>query len=153
MSRWKKIVLFLLLVFIGIQFIRPARNISGQAVPADITKLYSVPAHVQAILKTSCYDCHSNNTQYPWYANVQPAGWLLAKHVKDGKAALNFNEFGNYTQRRQLNKLRSIASQVKDGEMPLQSYTWIHQDAKLSAAGKTLIIDWVTRTRDSLEAN
>lgn len=120
--------------------------------PAAMAKHIPVPANMQEILNTSCYDCHSNNTRYPWYATIQPAGWLLAKHVKDGKAELNFDAFGNYSKRRQLSKLKSVASQINDGEMPLPSYTWIHKDAKLSTADKGLITDWVANVTDSIRA-
>jgi hypothetical protein len=111
-----------------------------------------VPGSVEGILKTSCYDCHSNKTCYPWYANIQPMGWVLANHIKDGKDDLNFNEFGTYTKRRQLSKLKAIGSSVKEGTMPLPSYTLLHQDAILSKEEKTLVTDWATKTRDSLEA-
>jgi hypothetical protein len=94
MSRIKKILLAALIVFIAIQFIRPARNECGQPSPTDISKIDSVPGNVQTILKTYCYDCHSNHTNYPWYSNIQPAGWWLASHIKEGKAELNFSEFG-----------------------------------------------------------
>ena len=151
MSILKKILLVLLLVFIAMQFIRPARNI-GQVGQADIANRLMVPGSVEGILKTSCYDCHSNNTRYPWYANIQPMGWMLANHIKDGKDDLNFNEFGTYTKRRQLSKLKAIGSSVKEGTMPLPSYTLLHQDAILSKEEKTLVTDWATKTRDSLEA-
>jgi hypothetical protein len=151
MSILKKILLVLLLVFIAMQFIRPARNI-GQVGQADIANRLMVPGSVEGILKTSCYDCHSNKTCYPWYANIQPMGWVLANHIKDGKDDLNFNEFGTYTKRRQLSKLKAIGSSVKEGTMPLPSYTLLHQDAILSKEEKTLVTDWATKTRDSLEA-
>lgn len=151
MSILKKILLVLLLVFIAMQFIRPARNI-GQVGQADIANRLMVPGSVEGILKTSCYDCHSNKTCYPWYANIQPMGWVLANHIKDGKDDLNFNEFGTYTKRRQISKLKAIGSSVKEGTMPLPSYTLLHQDAILSKEEKTLVTDWATKTRDSLEA-
>ena len=151
MSILKKILLVLLLVFIAMQFIRPARNIA-QIGQADIANRLMVPGSVEGILKTSCYDCHSNKTCYPWYANIQPMGWVLANHIKDGKDDLNFNEFGTYTKRRQLSKLKAIGSSVKEGTMPLPSYTLLHQDAILSKEEKTLVTDWATKTRDSLEA-
>lgn len=152
MSRTKKILLAILVVFIAVQLIRPAKNTSNAVQQADILTHFNVPDSVAGILKTSCYDCHSNNTNYPWYANIQPAGWLLAKHIKDGKEELNFNEFASYSQRRQLSKLKSIQNSIKDGSMPLSSYTIIHADAKLSEESKTLLIDWLTKTTDSLSA-
>lgn len=153
MSSTKKILLAILIVLIVIQFIQPARNTSGQVLQTDIVKVSNVPQSVQTVLKTACYDCHSNNTRYPWYANVQPMGWLLARHVKEGKAELNFSEFGSYSPRRQANKLRAIENSIKDGTMPLSSYLLLHKDARLTETDKTEIIDWVRRTRDSLTQN
>lgn len=150
MSRIKKILLAALIVFIAIQFVRPARNESRQALPTDISKIDSVPENVQTILKTSCYDCHSNNTNYPWYSNIQPAGWWLASHIKDGKEELNFSEFGQYSIRRQRSKLNSIAKTVEDGTMPFPAYTFIHREAALTKGEKAMIVNWANKTKDSL---
>ncbi|OYZ55344.1 MAG: cytochrome C [Sphingobacteriia bacterium 24-36-13] len=150
MSRIKIGLLVLSVIIIAIQFVQPARNQNRQVLDADITRLYMVPENVEAVLKTSCYDCHSNNTNYPWYVNVQPGGWWLASHIKKGKAELNFDEFGNYSKRRRQSKLKSIASSIEDGTMPLPSYTLIHKNAKLSKEDKTLLLNWVKKTRDSL---
>jgi hypothetical protein len=147
----KKIIVGAVVVFILIQFIRPERNTSSQLLPSDISRVLSLPDSVKSLLKAACYDCHSNNTRYPWYANIQPMGWLLADHIKDGKAELNFDEFGSYSKRRQLSKLKAIAGSVKDGSMPLESYTWMHKEAKLSAHHKASISSWAIQTRDSLE--
>ena len=149
----KKTGLAVLIVLTGIQFIQPVRNENGQALPTDISKTISIPSNVRLVLQTACYDCHSNKTNYPWYANIQPMGRLLANHIEDGKAELNFNEFGSYSQRRQLSKLKSIASQVKDDEMPLASYTMLHKNARLTKEQKALIIDWALQAKDSLEQN
>ena len=150
MSRVKKILLVILVVIITIQFIQPARNKSGQALPTDISKVYNIPAQVQSVLKNACYDCHSNNTNYPWYATIQPVGWMLARHIKNGKAELNFSEFGDYSIRKQRSKLNSIAKTIEDGTMPLSSYTLIHNNARLTKVEKALIIDWANKTKDSL---
>ena len=150
MSKAKKILLAILLVFIALQFIRPARNSTNAVQTADMITNFTVPANVAGILKTSCYDCHSNNTRYPWYANVQPMGWLLADHIKDGKEELNFNEFTTYSKRRQLSKLKSVQNSIKDGSMPLSSYTLMHGDAKLSEDRKALLIQWTAKVIDSL---
>jgi hypothetical protein len=146
----KKILLVLLIVFIAIQFIQPARNKNGQVLPTDISKTVSVPENVQTILQNACYDCHSNNTNYPWYNYMQPTAWILANHIKHGKKDLNFSDFGSYSNRRQQSKLKSIASQIKDEEMPLYSYTIIHKNARLSKEEKTLIINWAQNAMDSL---
>ena len=153
MSRIKKILLALLLVLIVIQLIQPAHNTSSQALPTDIAKIDNVPDSVQAILNIACYDCHSDNTHYPWYFNIQPMAWLMANHIKNGKEDLNFSEFGSYTPRRQRSKLKSIADEVNEGDMPLWSYMLMHKGANLSKEEKEAIIDWAIKTKDSLTIN
>lgn len=150
MSLIKKIFLSVLVVFAVIQLIRPGRNKSSSVSATDISKLVSIPDTVQALLKNACYDCHSNNTDYPWYVNVQPMGWLMAKHIRQGKEELNFGEFGNYTSRKQLSKLTGIANSIKDDIMPLSSYKWMHKNARLTKEQKTIIINWVQNLKDSL---
>ena len=151
MSRPKKILLGLLLVFFAIQFIQPAHNKSEQVLPTDFTGVFVVPHNVQSIFKNACYDCHSNNTDYPWYANIQPIAFVMARHINNGKAQLNFSSFGSNSQRKQISKLKEIVNQVKDDEMPLTSYKLMHSRARLSAADKKLIVTWLTVTADSLQ--
>jgi len=149
---FKRIFQILLLTFILIQFFRPEKNKAEGISNNDISKIYPVPENVQAILKTSCYDCHSNNTVYPWYAQIQPAAWWLADHIKEGKKELNFSEFAGYRIRRQYKKLEEINELVKEGEMPLDSYLWIHNDAKLDEKQKLTLANWVTAIRDTMKA-
>ncbi|UJH91889.1 heme-binding domain-containing protein [Antarcticibacterium sp. 1MA-6-2] len=139
----KIIGLILLVVFVGIQFIPTNRNTSDYIPQSDFTEVFEVPENINTILQTSCYDCHSNNTNYPWYNKIQPLTWYLNDHIEKGKEELNFSEFGEYSSRRQSSKLRSISSQVEDGEMPLSSYTLVHWDAKLSAKEKEVFIAWM----------
>ena len=148
----KRFFQLLILALIVIQFFRPAKNKSEGISKNDISTLYPVPTDVQDILKTSCNDCHSNNTVYPWYAEVQPVAWWLNEHIEDGKKDLNFSEFASYRPRRQYKKLEEINELVKENEMPLNSYLWIHKDAKLSDQQKLTLANWVEATRDSLEA-
>ncbi len=153
MKRSKKIASVLLIVLVIIQFFQPRRNRSDIISQADIASTLNVPVIVHNILNNACYDCHSNNTNYPWYSNVQPFGWLLSKHIRNAKAELNFNEFGTYTKRRQISKLDGIANSIEDGSMPLSSYKLLHKKARLSKEDKALIIDWVERIKDSLRMN
>ena len=152
MKLYKKILIGLASVLIVIQFIQPAHNKSDELLPADLTKVVNVPPNVLAVLKNSCYDCHSNNSRYPWYVYIQPVGWFMANHIKDGKANLNFSLFDNYSKRKQANKLRAVAESIKDGSMPISSYTIMHTDAKLSDQNKKLIMDWALKTKDSMGA-
>lgn len=149
----KRVFQILLVVFIIIQFFRPQKNQAEGISPNDITKLYAVPQDVQLILKTSCYDCHSNNTIYPWYSNVQPFAWWLKKHIDDGKKHLNFSEFASYPIRRQYKKMEETNEEVKEGKMPLNSYLWVHKDAILNDQQKLAIANWVTAVRDTIKAN
>ena len=149
----KRIFQILLLAFVVIQFFRPAKNKSEGISNNDISKTYTVPADVESILKTSCYDCHSNNTVYPWYAQIQPAAWWLADHIKEGKKELNFSEFASYRIGRQYRKLEEINKEVKEDEMPLESYLWIHKNSKLSEQQKLTLANWVTAIRDTIKAN
>lgn len=146
----KIILLVGLLAFVGIQFIPADRNQSDIVPATDLMGVYNVPEKVEVIFKTSCYDCHSNNTAYPWYNKIQPVSWVMQGHIKDGKAELNFNEFGSYSERRQKSKFKSILSQVKEDEMPLASYTWIHRDAKLSENDKKAIEIWINKMLEDL---
>ena len=140
----KKIFLISLILFLLIQFYQPARNSdNGQVLPIHFTKMYDVPLNVQHILETSCYDCHSNNTYYPWYSYLQPSRFLMEYHIKTGKENLNFSEWGNYSKRRQESKLDRIAKQIESNEMPLASYTLIHLNAKLSEQQKQEVINWI----------
>ena len=125
----KIIAIVLLVVFVGIQFIPSSRNQSDSVPETDFMLVNDVPENIQNKLQVSCYDCHSNNTQYPWYNKVQPVAWFLEDHIKEGKAELNFNEWDSLSTRRKTSKLRSIIKQIENGEMPLDSYTFIHRDA------------------------
>lgn len=155
MILFKKISLVLIIILVIIQFIQPVRNQYGQVLDTDISKTVSVPENVQTILKYSCYDCHSNTTHYPWYFNIQPMAWLMARHIKNGKEKLNFSEFGSYTKRRQESKLKSIAKQIENDVMPLTSYTLLHRNAILSTQQKDNVINWVNKNLNQLnnEAN
>lgn len=140
----------MVVVLVGIQFI-PSRTNQDKAVPAsDFMVINGVPENIRHILRTTCYNCHSNNTNYPWYSRVQPIGWFLQNHIDKGKADLNFSEFGSYSVRRQKSKLRSMVSQVEKGEMPLTSYTFIHREARLSQENKKVLIDYLNALKDSL---
>ena len=150
MKFYKKVLIVLLVAFVGIQFIPTNRNQSNEVLSSDISLTYDVPENIQSILKTSCYDCHSNNTEYPWYNKIQPISWLLEGHVEEGKSDLNFSEFGSYSIRRQKSKLRSMESQIEHDEMPLSSYTLMNRNAKISDQEKLLLIDWINNLRDSL---
>lgn len=148
----RRLLILLLIVFIAIQFFRPKKNIATGPQFANIGQAYIVPDQVKTILAKACNDCHSNTTRYPWYNNIQPVAWWLADHIDEGKRELNFDEFANYSPRKQYNKLEETKELVNEGKMPLNSYTWIHKDAKLTDQEKQAIAAWVDGIRGQLEA-
>lgn len=149
MKFFKFLILVLISGLVGVQFFPASLNQNTVVLSTDFTKTFKVSENVQILLKKSCYDCHSNNTNYPWYNKVQPLGWVLENHIKEGKEELNFSEFGVYSKRRQKSKLKSILNQIKDDEMPLSSYTLIHRESRLTISDKKEVITWINKMIDN----
>ena len=132
----KRTGLALVVVLIVIQFIPVEKsNPPERADPP-------APAEVQALLRRACYDCHSNETKWPWYARIAPASLLIARDVRKGRRELNFSLWEKYADPRKAKKLKEIAKEVGDGDMPLFFYTPLHPDAKLSPAERERIVKW-----------
>jgi hypothetical protein len=148
----KRIVIGLLAVFVIIQFFRPVKNASAAVTADDINVLYPIPDSVQQVLNKACYDCHSDNTRYPWYFNMQPVSWWMNGHIKDGKHELNFSEFGKRPLAKRAKKLKKLAKEVQEGGMPLDSYTWIHKDAVLTEGEKNMVINWANNLSQQISA-
>ena len=148
----KKILLALLVILVLIQFFRPEQNISGD-LTYDISKKYNIPEDVNQLLKVACNDCHSNNTVYPWYANVQPVAWWINDHIEDGKRHLNFSEFIHRPIAIQNHKLEETIEMVEDHEMPLESYTnfGLHAEANLNEEERNKIIAWAEKQMQYLK--
>ena len=140
MTRLRKLLrvlgALLLAAFIAIQF-KPVER-TNPPVEGDI----DAPPEVAAILHRSCYDCHSHETRWPWYARVAPASWLLERDVRGGRRKLNFSKWGGYDARRRANKLEEIVEQTSQGEMPLWFYLPLHPSAKLSEADRAVLAKW-----------
>lgn len=149
----KKILLILVAALVLIQFFPMSKNNAHGPQPNYIGTKYFVPGDVKSILNRACMDCHSNYTEYPWYAKVQPIGFWVNNHVNDGKRHLNFDEFTTKPVRYQYKKLDETIEMVKENEMPLESYTWIHKDAKLTQDEKVALTNWAQKIMDELKAN
>ncbi|GGG43739.1 heme-binding domain-containing protein [Bizionia arctica] len=147
----KIIALVLFVAFVGIQFVSTKQNQSNVIPKTDFLLVNNPPKNIKKLLQVSCYDCHSNNTEYPWYNKIQPIAWILEDHIKEGKAELNFNEWDSFSSRRKKSKLKSIVNQIKDDDMPLLSYRLVHQDAILSKSEKELVIGYMKQLKDSLK--
>jgi hypothetical protein len=148
----KKIIILLGIVLLVIQFFRPDRNLSDD-LTFDISKRYSIPGEVLDILKKSCYDCHSNKSEYPWYSNIQPVAWWMNNHISEGKRHLNFSSFTNQPIANQNRKLEETIAQIENNEMPLASYTYLglHKEANLTDGQREIIIDWLRAQTDMLK--
>ena len=129
-------------IVLVIQVIPVERNVSTVPPGQSFERTQKVPANVAAILKVSCYDCHSNNSRYPWYSELQPGAWFMAQHIKKGRDELNFDEFNNYSKRRKKAKIKSIISQIEKDEMPLKSYLLLHPDAGLTPNKKKVLLQF-----------
>lgn len=147
MKLLKKIGLVLLLVFIVAQFFSPEKN---QGNTEDLTAFLNETKpspEVKTILETTCFDCHSSNTKYPWYDKITPINFWLNEHVEDGKKHLDFSKWSDYSVKRKDHKFEEIAEEVEEKKMPLPSYTWTHGDANLSDAQIKAVVDWVNQVR------
>lgn len=150
MKKWKLILLILLVAFVVIQFFRPEYNSGELKGENDIYHVVDVPDDVHEILVKACYDCHSNHTEYPWYSHIQPFGWWIAEHVEEGKEELNFSEFKNMKKKGKLHKLHETIEMIEENAMPLESYLYIHSDAKLTAEEKEKVITWAENAQKEI---
>lgn len=146
----KKILLGLLAILVVIQFIKPERNLGEIEGPNHIKNVINYPEDVAEIMTRACFDCHSNKTNYPWYANVQPVAWFLDSHVREGKEHLNFSEFKTYPGKKQAHKLEEVVESMKEGWMPLDSYIWIHKEADLTDTERIKIADWAQQSMTAI---
>ena len=151
MNRGTKLALLLLIVvLIVLQFFQPEKNKGSITQESDLIVVVSVPDSLAEILITSCYDCHSNHTEYPWYSRISPVSWYLYKHVRDGKENLNLSEFGDLSKAEKIGALSDLYDALEAGTMPLQSYMLIHRDARMSQEEIDALLDWADRTSLSL---
>lgn len=141
----KKIAIGLLVVLVIIQFFHPKKNNSNDD-SLHLSTLYPYPDNVNKIMANACNDCHSNNTQYPWYAEVQPGAWYLYNHVEGGRKKLNFSTFASLPIAAQFHKLEETIEMVEEKKMPIGSYTklGLHNDAKLTDAQRQEIVNWAS---------
>jgi Haem-binding domain len=148
MKRWHYILGGMALVLIVIQFIPTDLPAASNDTTGDIIKSGLVSQDVSILLKTSCYSCHSDETEYPWYSYVAPSSWLVARDVRVARKELNFSRWLDYDTSKMLAKLDDMTSEVGEGHMPMPIYTLMHPSAKLSDAQRELIVAWAEATMD-----
>ena len=145
----KKIILVIIVIIVIAQFFGPEKNQGDLSSINPFLEETNPPENVKAILKESCYDCHTDHTRYPWYNNITPVNYWLAIHVEDGKKHLNFSNWENMPVKRKDHKFEELIEMVEDKEMPLNSYTWIHTEAKLSDEQIKEVVGWAKKVREN----
>ena len=138
----KRVGIAFIVLFIVIQVFRINKTITPVNEQTDFMAVTQTNPEVATILKNACYDCHSNQPTYPWYTSVAPVSWWIKNHINEGSKHLNFSIWQTYTVKRKDHKLEECVEMIEEGEMPMNSYTWMHQEAKLTDAQKQLLIDW-----------
>ena len=134
------------------QFIRPDKNQTDDKDYVLAFESETKPTvEVKELLKTSCYDCHSNQTVYPWYNNIAPVSYWIDEHIEHGKEELNFSEWASYSVKKKDHKLEELIEEVEEGEMPLKEYTWTHAEARFSDEQRKLLMDWAKEARSNYQ--
>ena len=145
----KLTALLLAIVFVALQFFQIDKSNPPIVQAETLEAITYVSPDVSIIFGKACNDCHTNKTIYPWYAYVQPAGWMLKDHIDEGRRRLNFSKFATYDSNKRSKKLEDVCEQVQSAEMPLPSYTWIHRDAVLTDSEKQALCDWTVTVSDN----
>jgi hypothetical protein len=149
----KIIITTIIILLVALQFFTINKNEGEILTSNHISNTLSVPEDIEKVLTTSCYDCHSNKTNYPWYSSLQPLGWWIQYHVNEGKEEVNFSEFTSYSLKKQIHKMEEVIEMMEENEMPLYSYTIIHHESKLTDEQKTRIINWAKQAITELKTS
>lgn len=149
---WKWILIGVAIVFAGAQFVRPDRTNPPYDAQASIAAQVDVPADVLSLIEGSCLDCHSHRTEWPWYSNVAPMSWIVARHAEHGREYVNFDAWADYSPYQAQDAFEEIAEVVEKGEMPLPVYLPLHPEAKLTDDERTRIASWARAEHDRVRS-
>ena len=149
-TKRKKILLSILGLFIIAQLIPVDRSIPEIQPEQDFLHLVDAPQPMANLIKSACYDCHSYHTSYPWYANIAPASFFLQGHINGGREEMNFSEWGTFSKEKKQHKLEECAEMVRDGKMPMKSYTNLHPEARLTDIQKESLVQWFNQVHQSM---
>lgn len=138
----KKVLVILLVAFVMIQFFPIDKTNPPVNEGMDFLNIKNTKPELAKMIRTSCYDCHSNETEYPWYADIAPTSWWLKSHIDEGRSHLNFSIFSTYEPKRQIHKMEECIEMLEKHEMPLESYYLGHQDAKLTDAQRKELVEF-----------
>lgn len=143
----KPILVGLLVTFVVIQFIARPEKISEPVNENDIISVLEIEGPIATMLKSACYDCHSDQPRYPWYASVAPISWKIGEHIEEGRDELNFSKWATYSAKRRDHKLEEMIEEVEEGKMPQPNYVRMHSEAKLTDEQVASLKTWVTAER------
>ncbi len=146
-----RIILTIIIALILIQFFPIDKSVPYTDPALDFFVVKNPPRKIIAILKSSCYDCHSYKTRYPWYSNVAPVSWILKSHINEGREHLNFSEFGKYSREASYLALTGMKKEISDKEMPLKSYLLIHEEARLTDEMRNELVTWLSSGSNDIE--
>ncbi len=149
-KKWKIILIVLIGLFVLIQVFPVSKPESRADNPADLIASGNVDPEIANMLKTACYDCHSFETQYPWYSHLAPVKWLVIRDINEGREDLNFSDWMLMDPMAQLEMLDEISTEVMSGEMPMKIYPLMHPEAKLSDADRQKLSDWTEAYAETL---
>ncbi|MEQ9100889.1 MAG: heme-binding domain-containing protein [Imperialibacter sp.] len=138
----KKIVLGIGVLFVGLQFFRGTPPEVTAENPDDLLATSQISSEVSSLFRTACYDCHSNETRYPWYSYITPVSWFVFDHISHGREEVNFSEWASLRKSKKVRILKDLAEEVGEGKMPLESYTIMHGDAQLTKEQRDLLVNW-----------
>lgn len=146
----KKVILIVIGIFVVIQFFTIDKTNPTSDPQQDFIAITNPPVEIGSMIKSSCYDCHSYHTKYPWYSNVAPVSWLLKSHVNDGRNHLNFSIWPEYKEAKKEHKVNECIEVINSGEMPMKGYVMLHSEAGLSDAQRNQLVGWLESIKDSL---
>ena len=146
----KKLLIIVIVLLVAIQFITIDKTNPPIDMSKDFISLINSPSELGTVIKSSCYDCHSHHTKYPWYSNVAPISWLIKDHINNGRNHLNFSTWADYSEKKKDHKLEECIEMIKSGEMPMNGYVMLHDEAEITHEQKMKLISWFSELRDSL---
>jgi len=146
----RKVLLGVLVLLIFIQLFRIDKTTKPVDPQNDFIAITQPnDSEVTTLLKAACYDCHSSQPSYPWYTNIAPVSWWIKHHIDEGQHELNFSDWGSYSEKRKNHKLEECIEMVEEGEMPMASYTWMHEEAKLTDAQKLKLVEFFRAVKNA----
>lgn len=147
---WIIALSIIVVLIIAIQFFQPEKNMSKENLKGEIVFQMEIPKNVKKKIVNACYDCHSNTTHYPFYGKIAPVSWMLGRHIREGKARLNFSEWAGYDRRQQLKLLTEICEVITEGEMPMKGYVFMHSRARFNERDIADVCAWAEQAAEQV---